>query len=61
MQKTDPVLSHRAGERRHHSKKTRFPPSDSEGVLVLGDRRVQPDRRLGNIQVEWLENVRVLK
>ena len=56
MHKGDSMLCNRAGERRSHSNKTRFPLRDSRGVLVLDDRRVQPDRRLGNIEVEWLEN-----
>jgi hypothetical protein len=55
MHKGDPMLRHRTGERRSHSKKTRFPLSDSEGVLVLENRRVQPDRRLGNIETEWID------
>jgi hypothetical protein len=61
MHKGDSMLRNRAGERRSHSNETGFPLSDSRGVLVLGDRRVQPDRSLGNIQVEWLGYVRVLK
>jgi len=49
------MLQQRTRERRRHREKTRFPLSDSEGVLVLADRRVQADRRLGNIQAEWMD------
>jgi hypothetical protein len=58
MHKADSMLCNRAGERRSHNSKTRFPLRDFRGVLVLDDRRVQPDRRLGNIEVEWLEGRR---
>lgn len=55
MQKTDSAFRHRMAERRHHREITKFPLSDSEGVLVLADRRLQPDRRLGNIETEWID------
>ena len=58
MHKGDSMLRHRTAERRYYGDKIRFPLRDSEGVLVLADRRLQPDRRLGNIEVEWLENRR---
>jgi uncharacterized protein (DUF111 family) len=52
MQKADPVLRNRMAERRQHKRKTEFPLTDSTGVRVLDDRRIQPDRRLGNIEAE---------
>jgi len=55
MHKGDVALQNRKGELRRHSEKTRFPLSDSGGVLVLEDRRSQPDRRLGNIEAEWID------
>jgi len=55
MHKGDVALQNRKGERRRHREKTRFPLSDSGGVLVLEDRRSQPDRRLGNIEAEWID------
>jgi len=57
MHKGDPALQNRIGERRCHREKTGFPLTDSEGVLVLADRRSQPDRRLGNIEAEWIDNI----
>jgi len=55
MHKFEPALQNRKAERRCHRENTRFPLSDSGGVLVLADRRSQPDRRLGNIEAEWLD------
>jgi hypothetical protein len=55
MHTDDSALPQRTGERRRQRGKTGFPLTDSEGVLVLADRRLQPDRRLGNIEAEWVE------
>ena len=42
-------------DRRRNPAKPRFPLKDSGGELVIEDRRIQPDRRLDGIEVEWLE------
>jgi len=49
------MVCHRTGERRRHSNTTSFPLSDSQCVLVLENRHVQPDRRLGNIGAECID------
>ena len=42
-------------DRRSNHKMPDTPFTDSEGRKVRCDRRRMPDRRINNIQVEWLE------
>ena len=44
-------------DRRRSGNNVRFPFRDSSGVLIPEDRRVQPERRLSGIEVEWLEMI----
>ncbi len=41
-------------DRRASFRNVKFPFQDSNGRLVACDRRVNPDRRLSNIKVEWI-------
>ena len=42
-------------DRRQCYRKVTFPLRDDLGNVVPGDRRWQADRRLGQIEIEWLE------
>ena len=42
-------------DRRRSRRCVNYPLRDSEGKMVLEDRRSQPDRRLGNIEIELQE------
>ena len=43
------------GERRQDKEMLRVPFKDSYGATIKGCRRKTPDRRIGNIQAEWLD------
>ena len=43
------------GERRQDKDMSRVPFKDSHGATIKGCRRKIPDRRIGNIQAEWLD------
>lgn len=45
------------GDRRQDREMPRIPFKDSNGVTVTECRRRIPDRRLGNIHVEWVDEV----
>jgi hypothetical protein len=44
-------------DRRHNHAMPRAPFKDSNGATIKECRRKIPDRRLGNIQVEWIDEV----
>lgn len=51
------MAERRTGNDRRSWKKTQnvvYPFFDSDGTVVERDRRVTPDRRLNNIEVQWL-------
>jgi hypothetical protein len=43
------------GERRHDKDMSIVPFKDSNEATIKGCRRKIPDRRIGNIQAEWLD------
>ena len=45
------------GDRRHKADMPRVPFKDSNGATIKECRRKIPDRRLGNIQVEWIDEI----
>jgi hypothetical protein len=45
------------GDRRENNEMPRVPFKDSNGKLILGCRRRIPDRRLHNIQGEWIDEI----
>lgn len=47
----------RTADRRRHVAEPLYPFRDSHGVMVVVGRRTLPDRRIGNIQVEWGEEI----
>lgn len=47
----------RTADRRWKSAAPACPFRDSNGFRVVNDRRTLPDRRIGNIQVEWGEEI----
>ena len=42
-------------DRRHDIDALKIPVKDNGGVTIIGDRRNTPDRRINNIEVEWVE------
>ena len=42
-------------ERRNYGQIKAFPLQDSDSQIVLADRRRVPDRRIRNIEVDWVE------
>ena len=46
----------RVADRRQNKEMPRFPFRDSNGVVVKECRRKNPDRRIGNIEAEWLSD-----
>jgi hypothetical protein len=49
------MYSERKKERRGFSGKTAFPLVTNGGHLVENDRRIVPDRRMGNIHLELID------
>ena len=47
------------GDRRENNAIPNFPFKDSNGVTVKKCRRKMPDRRIDNIQVEWVDEVEI--
>ena len=45
------------GERRHDKDMPRVPFKDSHGATIKECRRKISDRRIGNIQAEWIDEV----
>ena len=45
----------RLDDRRHDIDALKIPVKDNCGVTIIGDRRNIPDRRINNIEVEWVE------
>jgi hypothetical protein len=43
------------GDRRYQEDMLRVPFKDSHGVMIKECRRKIPERRIGNIQAEWLD------
>ena len=43
------------GDRRSYRQRPEFPLRDSDGNLVLEDRRRVPDRRTASIEVDWID------
>ena len=46
-----------SGDRRQSDDKPRAPFKDSNGKLILGCRRTLPDRRINNLQAEWIDEI----
>ena len=44
-------------ERRHKEDMPRVPFKDSHGATIKECRRKIPDRRIGNIQAEWVDEI----
>jgi len=53
------MYTQRKKDRRIFKGKTLFPLVTNGGDEVEEDRRSIPDRRFGNIQVDWLETERI--
>jgi hypothetical protein len=51
------MFTQRNKDRRGFAGKTSFPLKTKEGCLVEEDRRSIPDRRLGNIHLEFIDAV----
>ena len=51
------MYTKRSKDRRGFGGKTSFPLKTKEGSLVEEDRRSIPDRRLGNIHLEFIDAV----
>jgi hypothetical protein len=45
------------GDRRDNKNMPRVPFKDSHGATIKECRRKIPDRRIGNIQAEWIDEV----
>lgn len=45
------------GDRQEDKDMHRFPFRDSNGTSIKACRRTVPDRRIGNIQAEWIDEV----
>lgn len=45
------------GDRRHSSSMPRVPFKDSNGATIKTNRRRIPDRRIGEIQAEWVDEI----
>jgi len=45
------------GDRRHNKDMPRVPFKDSNGATIKECRRKYLDRRIGNIQVEWIDEI----
>ncbi len=45
------------GDRRENKDMHRVPVKDSNGISIMECRRKFPDRRIGNIQAEWIDEV----
>jgi len=45
----------RTEDRRHVIEAPQVPFKDNNGVTIIDDRRNTPDRRINNIEVEWVE------
>jgi hypothetical protein len=48
---------HQIGDRRVNKDMPRPPFKDSHGATIMESRRKTPDRRIGNIQAEWVDEV----
>ena len=46
-------------DRRHDIDALKIPVKDNCGVTIIGDRRNTPDRRINNIEVEWVEEGKI--
>ena len=46
-------------ERRHNKDMPRVPFKDSHGATITQCRRIIPDRRIGNIQAEWIDELMI--
>jgi hypothetical protein len=46
-----------ASDRRRANSMPAVPFRDSSGLTILQDRRKLPDRRLNNIQAEWVDEL----
>ena len=46
-------------DRRHDIDTPKMPVKDNYGVTVIDDRRNTPDRRINNIEVEWVEEGKI--
>jgi hypothetical protein len=51
------MYTQRKKDRRSFTGKTSFPLKTKGGCLVEEDRRIMPDRRLGNIHLEVIDSV----
>ena len=45
------------GDRRRKEDMPRVPFKDSHGATITECRRKIPDRRIGNIQAEWIDDI----
>jgi hypothetical protein len=52
-----PNTNSQASDRRRGSNMPAVPFRDSNGLTILEDRRKTPDRRLNNIQAEWVNEL----
>jgi hypothetical protein len=46
-----------SGNRRQNDDKPRALFKDSNGKLIRGCRRMLPDRRINNLQAEWIDEI----
>jgi hypothetical protein len=52
-----PNRSYQVYDRRRAASRPAVPFRDSKGLTVVEDRRKTPDRRLNNIQAEWVNEL----
>jgi hypothetical protein len=49
----------RLEDRRHDIDTPKIPVKDNYGVTMIDDRRNTPDRRIDNIQGEWIDELEI--
>jgi hypothetical protein len=54
------ITNRRGGERRKQFTTPQFPFYDTTGHMLERDRRFIPDRRLGSITVEWINEEEII-
>jgi len=45
------------GDRRESNDKPLAPFKDGNGKLILGCRRILPDRRINSLRAEWIDEI----
>jgi hypothetical protein len=45
-------------DRRHDIYTAKIPLNDNHGITIIKERRNTPDRRINNIEVEWVTKIK---